>query len=222
MEEITNKKFFKNYGFFVLILLVVFAIVFALIRRLSKPMDGYVEDLSEKATIDILSGVLNRRAYEEQISRLLAEGISHNYVFIMLDVDFFKSINDTLGHDYGDDVIRRLGHLLSKHFLESQTIKPIIGRLGGDEFTVFISYENAEDKDKILDLINKLLEAFLLEFDKEREQIPVSLSCGVAFDDNKLTSYQELYMAADSALYEAKENGKNQFTFYNALDDSEK
>jgi len=213
LEFESLKKF--AYTISVAILIVVFVLVISLVRRLSKPMDGYVEDLSEKATIDKLSGVLNRRAYEELTTRLLAD--SHiNCAFIMLDVDFFKMINDTLGHDYGDEVIRRMGRLLINHFSESDSIKPVIGRLGGDEFTVFVRFASIEETDTVLNLMNKLLEDFLKEFAKERESIPLSLSGGVAYGNDKLNDYQNLYMAADTALYKAKGSGKNQFVVYSS------
>ncbi|MDO4189905.1 MAG: GGDEF domain-containing protein [Lachnospiraceae bacterium] len=213
----------RNFAFTVsaIVLVIVLSIIVTLLRRLSKPMDGYVEDLSEKATIDDLSGTLNRRAYEEIATKQLAEHKDKNYAFIMLDIDFFKSINDTLGHDCGDEIISRMGKLLSNHFIESEEIKPIIGRIGGDEFTVFISLNNENSENSVTDLMQKLLESFLTEFAKERETIPLSLSGGVAFYNEELSSYQKLYMAADSALYKSKENGKNQFTVYKGEDSNE-
>lgn len=212
MEEFNS---LRRFAFIVsiIILIVVFAVVAALIKRLSKPMDGYVEDLSEKATVDVLSGVLNRRAHEEVTSKIIEETIE-NYAFIMLDVDHFKMINDTLGHDYGDEVISRMGHLLKEHFVETESIKPVIGRIGGDEFTVFLKFRSEEDRELVVEMMNKLLEIFTVEFSKERETIPLSISAGVAFNDDTLTDYQKLYTAADSALYIAKENGKNQVRIY--------
>ena len=213
----------RNFAFAVsiIVLIIVLAIIMALLSRLSKPMDGYVEDLSEKATIDVLSGVLNRRAYEEITSKRLADHAEENCAFIMLDIDFFKSINDMFGHDYGDEVISRMGKLLSNHFVESEDIKPVVGRIGGDEFTIFISLYKENGENDVIEMMKKLQEVFLIEFAKERETIPVSLSGGVAFYNEDLSSYQKLYMAADSALYKSKENGKNQFTVYKSEDINE-
>lgn len=217
MKEFDSLKSFA-FTLSVIVLAIVLIIVMVLLQRLSKPMDGYVEDLSEKATIDVLSGVLNRRAYEEVATKQLAEHKDESYAFVMLDIDHFKKINDTLGHDRGDEVISRMGKLLLNHFKESEDIKPVIGRIGGDEFTAFIRLNKEDSEKTVIDLMNKLLELFLNEFAKERESIPLSLSGGVAFYNEELSSYHKLYMAADAALYNSKENGKNQFTVYKGED----
>lgn len=217
MKEFESLKRFA-FTLAIIVLAIVLASVMVLLRGLTKPMDGYVEDLSEKATIDVLSGVLNRRAYEEITSKQLMERTEENYAFIMLDIDFFKKINDTLGHDYGDEVISRMGKLLSNHFVKTEEIEPLVGRIGGDEFTVFIKLKKDGSEDIVIDLMSKLQEVFLNEFAKERETIPISLSGGIAFYSEELSTYQKLYIAADSALYKSKENGKNQFTVYKSED----
>lgn len=217
MKEFESLKRFA-FTLAIIVLAIVLASVMVLLRGLTKPMDGYVEDLSEKATIDVLSGVLNRRAYEEITSKQLMERTEENYAFIMLDIDFFKKINDTLGHDYGDEVISRMGKLLSNHFVKTEEIEPLVGRIGGDEFTVFIKLKKDGSEDIVIDLMSKLQEVFLNEFAKERETIPISISGGIAFYSEELLTYQKLYIAADSALYKSKENGKNQFTVYKSED----
>lgn len=196
------------------VVIVSVFVSFALVKRASKPMDTVVSNLEKKATIDELSGVHNKASFEEETSKKL-DNISEDeyYTFIMLDMDNFKTINDTLGHNYGDDVIRRMGQLLKSTFSE----KSIIGRLGGDEFAIFRVYkgmteEQLENRLKVR--MNFLMDMFAEEFAEEQKSCNVSLSIGIADERENHLSYEQIYKNADTALYKSKNNGKNQFNFY--------
>lgn len=151
---------------------------------------------------DRLTGIINRQGIEEIISDSLGEAPS-NGVLIICDLDNFKSINDNLGHPEGDKVLRDFANLLSSFFNRRNDF---VARLGGDEFAVFIGYCVTEEA------LEKMLSRFTEQV-KERyhtlySDYDLSASAGAAFVSNRRTFF-ELYRAADNALYEVKNNGKN-------------
>ena len=128
-----------------------------LITRLSRPMDGMVSSLQEKAEIDKLSGVMNKATFQESVENKLSSIVDNRVlVYVMLDVDNFKQINDKLGHSYGDQVIIRVGKLL-RHLYDKETI---IGRLGGDEFALFTECIDV-GKDEVISAVKEQMEHVL-------------------------------------------------------------
>ena len=184
-----------------------------ILHKVTKPVDGLVSNLENKATVDELSGVYNKRAFEEQVNKFLAQAKSSDIkLFIMFDVDNFKQVNDRLGHAKGDFAIARMGHLLNRK-LDSEGI---IGRLGGDEFAYYKTFEqeNPETiRNDVIFMMDDLLTAFAQEFMREHELCDVSLSAGVWLTDGSIL-FDDLYKKADSALYISKRNGKHQYTIY--------
>lgn len=213
-------KHLQGYAYILTAAIIILALIMvcAIFNKLSKPMDGYVEDLSEKATVDFLSGVLSRRGYEDEVRALIDKAKYEQTAFIMLDVDNFKKVNDSLGHDRGDDVIARMGKLLPKVFTDMQDMSNTIGRLGGDEFSVFIGLAKEDAKNRIDSLLEKLRADFAEEFKEEIKAIPLSLSIGIVLGGNTESTYESMYKAADEALYTSKENGKNQYNYYKKED----
>ncbi len=193
------------------------AMIFLLIgwllyTRLSRPMDGIVNTLQEKADIDSLSGVMNKGAFQEEAESRLAERSDDRLmVFVMLDIDNFKQVNDTLGHAYGDQVIIRVGQLIRRLY-ERDTI---IGRIGGDEFAIFTICQDIEMTEvvnvakKHMDLV---LKEFMKEFAEEHEKCNISISAGIYVTGESGASFQMLYEKADGALYTSKNNGKSRYT----------
>lgn len=183
-----------------------------LITRMSKPVDGMVTSLKEKAEIDRLSGVMNKGTFQEMTEERLAQrGMDRTIVFVMLDVDNFKLINDHLGHAYGDQVIIRVGQLLRRLY-DQETI---IGRLGGDEFALYTECVDVDPKEVIRAVkgqMDTVLEEFGREFERERESCDISLSAGIRVVSGIHVTFEELYEAADAALYTSKENGKARYT----------
>ncbi len=175
------------------------------------PVDKAVADLQDEAELDALSGLYNKNSFRSSVVKFLTDnGENESQIFIMIDMDNFKSINDSLGHIYGDKVITRMGGLLNSNFRGEYTI----GRLGGDEFAMYASSGDL-NREKAIARINsdmdKLFTAFDSEFAIERNQLNVSLSVGIAVI-NKERRFDNLYSAADDALYESKRGGKNRFT----------
>lgn len=200
----------------IFVVLIVVILCYLVLRQLSKPMDGYVDQLSEAATVDALSNVYNRAAFEDEVTTSLEQGAFEQAAFIMCDVDHFKKVNDTMGHDHGDEVIKQMGAFLADTFVNKDNVQALVGRLGGDEFAIFLKYSEQSDVEELKNQLNDVLISFKECFAEERKTIPLSMSIGVALhsDVSANISYRELYKAADEALYIAKGNGKDQYRFY--------
>jgi diguanylate cyclase (GGDEF)-like protein len=202
----------------VIVILVCAIIAFILTNIFSKrvidPVNTIVGRLSKKAQTDQLTGLLNKKSFEDFVSAALeTEEENHGFALILMDVDNFKGINDSLGHAVGDEVLAGVGKLLRESFRECD----IVGRIGGDEFCVLMKLpENMDDFYNEL-ISNKCanLENGFHNIYHDADGTPrVSSSMGIAVYGGKLTTFQDLYMAADKALYLSKEKGKNTYTFY--------
>lgn len=192
------------------------------IMRIAKPMDGIVSSLQNKAEIDRLSGVMNKVSFQEKVEVELNKETPDEFgVFIMIDMDNFKQINDKLGHMYGDQVIIRMGRLLRK-LHNNQTI---IGRIGGDEFALFTGYNDIPEEEIKYDVTEKMeqvMSEFAEEYEYEREQCDLSISAGVFIKAIAESDFEEFYRSADEALYTSKKNGKSCYTFFGKEDTNEK
>ena len=162
------------------------------------------EELRQRAAIDALSGLLNRDTLETCIKRRLDRmHPGESCALFIVDLDNFKRVNDTLGHQAGDQAIRETARQLSRLFRASD----IVGRLGGDEFLAFM--KNVRNRDMV---VNKC-EALRREIKKDivlGQGEAATLSMGVAFAQ-KGQDYMMLYEKADTALYVVKEHGRNGF-----------
>lgn len=162
------------------------------------------QNLQHKAEHDALTGLWNRQAFE-QLKGYLSESLQP-LTLILVDVDTFKNVNDTYGHETGDRALKRVANLLKEHFRSNDY--PI--RIGGDEFAVLMTGTTPTDKEAIRKKINDINESL----QKAEEDLPkLSVSAGVAF--SQFGYNDELYTKADSALYQTKENGRCGYTFYN-------
>ena len=160
------------------------------------------EKLSYEATHDALTGLYNRKAYEQVMSDLEKLDIC----YLMLDVDNFKGVNDTYGHDTGDRVLRRVAQLLKENFRSDD----MAFRFGGDEFAVVMRHMNPALRDLVSAKVTKIRE----ELARETDGIPaVTLSTGAAFS-GCAESTGSVAKDADIALYEVKKTGKGGIEFY--------
>jgi diguanylate cyclase (GGDEF)-like protein len=153
---------------------------------------------------DHLTGVLTRRSYEKEILKLDNEYKKNNqdYAIIFLDLDHFKNINDTYGHEGGDLVLRTFAQIVSKLTRDDD----IIGRYGGEEFVVAFKYEKEEE---LVKYIARIKEVFgLKKIAYKEHKIAVTFSAGIELRKNQ-ENYQETLSQADARLYEAKEGGRN-------------
>lgn len=167
------------------------------------------KELADKADTDQLTGLNNKIATERKIQEYIEQNPDKQCLFFLFDIDNFKKINDTLGHAFGDEVLRSLGHQLSNEF----RVTDIIGRTGGDEFILFLKDIKT---DEILEKEAKRFANFFHSFQAgEYVKYSATSSIGATVYPRDAKDYFGLYTAADSALYEAKRQGKNRMVFYN-------
>ncbi len=162
--------------------------------------------LEEAARTDPLTGLPNRRAIEEWAARQLRGATRHGFpVWVAVgDIDNFKSINDSFGHDAGDIVLKTFADVLKKNTRASD----ICGRLGGDEFLLVITHVEGEHVDMT---VNRFREQFAaLSFPLQGQSVRVTASFGVSGVQSKSTQeFSSLVRKADQMLYEAKRAGRN-------------
>ncbi|OYQ42603.1 GGDEF domain-containing protein [Rhodoferax sp. TH121] len=164
----------------------------------------------QHAYFDPLTGLPNRRMLrdrlEQEIKRSRRDGLQLAILFI--DLDHFKEVNDTLGHDNGDLLLLEAAQRLRQCVRECDTV----ARMGGDEFTVLLT-ELAPDTN-LEHLLHKLLQTMAQVFQLGQEQVFVSASVGVTLYPADGTEVEALYKNADQALYVAKDAGRNRFSFF--------
>jgi len=173
-----------------------------------------LDDANKQAQLDVLTGLLNRGAFELRAISLLLQDLPFgvDYAFIVIDIDYFKRINDCCGHIVGDEVLKRLAAALRKFFRSTD----LIGRMGGDEFAVFCSFVGDVDQltrrvKKFLDIWNKTQNT-----DDNTPHVQATLSLGIAIAPKDAITYKELFHKADIALYKSKQQGRNRYTLYDS------
>ena len=168
-----------------------------------------MQRLIRQADSDPLTGLLNRGAMEREIKAFLAgEGVRGNHALFMLDFDNFKSVNDTLGHAKGDQLLTQFANGMRRLFRAGD----FLSRIGGDEYMIFIKF--AQDDQMILDKAEALRDEMAQL--SRKIGIPVSISVGIAVYHRDGDTFERLYKAADEALYRVKRNGKNAISFTSA------
>ena len=173
------------------------------------------QELKEMAETDLLSGLLNKVSMEKHITEWIknaspnAEG-----AFYMLDLDNFKQVNDKIGHSAGDTAICDAANKINLVFSE----RDFIGRIGGDEFCVFLTLPETMEHDKIDEIIAEkagVLNSILREtYTSGDVAVHVTSSIGISLFPAQAGTYKELFKRADAALYHVKENGKNSFAIF--------
>ncbi len=170
--------------------------------------------LRQKAERDALTGLLNRQAFEQLKEQL--RNSSATIAFLLIDVDVFKSINDTYGHDVGDQALIKVAKLLEENFRKADYVL----RIGGDEFAVIMEKTGPDRKQVISGKINAINGLLQHPTEEELSRGPFpkySLSVGIAFSEKGF--HDELFQQTDQALYHTKENGRCGYTFYDELKD---
>jgi diguanylate cyclase (GGDEF)-like protein len=162
--------------------------------------------LEELALTDSLTGLPNRRAIEDWATRQLSGAARYGFSFlvVMADLDHFKAVNDTHGHDAGNAVLKRFSEILRTNSRRSD----ICGRIGGEEFLFVLTHTTQENARVVIERIRADLEATKFDFDGSR--LTVTASFGVAgFEGTEAPDFNRLVSQADAALYAAKRTGRN-------------
>lgn len=177
-------------------------------------MKNEMELLMQEADTDYLTGLYNRRGGTELISEILkhSDPAAESHAFILLDLDNFKKLNDTLGHQTGDTALKDVANLLNRHFRPYD----IICRLAGDEFVVFVRDIPKQVVRKNLD---SLLKKLCLTYEENGISITITVSAGAAIAPVHGMEFDTLYQKADKALYLAKGSGKQMAVIYGGADE---
>lgn len=162
--------------------------------------------LRHLATHDPLTDLLNRRAFSDTAAQRIdvATRLDQPIAFLMIDVDHFKSINDTYGHGGGDEVLSRLAAVMRSSLRDDD----VLGRLGGEEFAVFLSNCMPKDAIIIAERLRSVVATTIVDLDDGRH-VTASVSIGLAVAEVAPTSIEPLMLAADKALCAAKGMGRN-------------
>jgi diguanylate cyclase (GGDEF)-like protein/PAS domain S-box-containing protein len=164
--------------------------------------------LEHQAGHDALTGLPNRRLFHDRLTRAMARSRRHGSLMALLylDIDRFKHVNDTLGHDAGDTLLKTFSKRLTECVRETDTV----ARLGGDEFTVIL--EELNGREDGCQIAQKIVAAMRPEFVLEGRSVNVSTSVGIAFyHGEEGVAADDLIKKADAALYQAKAAGRDQY-----------
>jgi len=165
----------------------------------------YHEEIYQLATHDPLSGLCNRRHFEELADKEIARALRHgrDLALCIVDVDLFKPVNDRYGHIQGDAVLRRLSGVIREHVRDDD----VAARIGGEEFAVLLCECDAEAARGFAERLRHAVEAAGLH--PEAGGAPITVSIGIAALGPGLATRSRLMAAADAALYRAKDEGRN-------------
>ncbi|MCL2767984.1 MAG: diguanylate cyclase [Synergistaceae bacterium] len=167
------------------------------------------ESLLRKTQLDALTGLYNKEAISILAEEIIENSTDDNiHALICFDIDNFKSINDSFGHLFGDEVLKTISAKIKNLFRSSDCL----GRFGGDEFALFLKdIPSLEFINEKVDVLNKTIKHVYMISDTERS---VSASIGIALYPKDGKSYEELFKNADIASYKAKNSGKDRYEFY--------
>ena len=173
-------------------------------------LEKAIDQMKHMAYHDALSGLPNRRLYLEKLESALkaAKQTSQKVAVVFIDLDRFKNVNDTFGHEFGDLLLQKFAQKLQENLRSNDTIS----RQGGDEFTLILN--NFDSQLDMVPLIRRLQSAFENPLTIQGQELHVSMSIGIAVYPEDGETPDELLKHADSAMYHAKEKGKNNFQFF--------
>jgi diguanylate cyclase (GGDEF)-like protein len=169
--------------------------------------NGIVE-IADELTMDSLTKVYNKKTITEYAQKLVKKEKINRVSIVILDVDYFKQVNDRYGHLYGDKVLTRVAKKLKEVVGEDG----VVGRIGGDEFMIVLNGIN--DDYSLRGILRAIRTQVKWEFKNDYENFQVTTSIGVAFSPNNGHEYEELFKKADFCLYVAKEKGRDRYVFF--------
>ena len=174
--------------------------------------------IAHMARHDALTGLANRTLFRERLDEAVArmERTGEGFSVFIFDLDFFKAVNDSLGHPTGDALLKAVSDRLRTSVPPSYTV----ARLGGDEFAI-LQVESGDQLESAIMLANKLVSALVAAYDIDGHQIVIGISAGIALAPADGTEPVQLLKNADLALYRAKTGGRNGYRFYEQEMDAE-
>ncbi|MGC9502193.1 EAL domain-containing protein [Baaleninema sp.] len=181
-----------------------------LVCRDVTPARSLARQLSWQASHDPLTGLVNRREFERRLERAIEDGRSseESHVMCYLDLDRFKIVNDTCGHSAGDELLRQISVLLHSNVRKTD----LLARLGGDEFGLLLYRCSLKEARSVVEKLIDRVRAF--RFLWQDKTFTIGVSIGLVEIDNRAESRAKVLSAADTAMYAAKEGGRNRFHVY--------
>ena len=174
------------------------------------------------AYFDPLTNLPNRSSFKESLNLAITEAAENDTMgaVLFMDIDEFKRINDTLGHDSGDELLKQISKAMAQHMRQGDTFDPtnrfktrdIVSRLGGDEFTVLLT--DIKDVNSVAIVANRILQHISQAFYLNGHEVHITSSIGIAFFPQDGNDVDKLLKNADTAMYHAKDTGKNNYQFY--------
>ncbi len=173
-------------------------------------LEQKTEKLEDKANHDPLTGLFNKGYMEEQLTYHfeLARRSGNSMAVMFLDIDHFKKVNDTYGHQRGDEVLKRIAHILKD---KSRAIN-VVGRFGGEEFMIIGPISDYKSALYLGERIRTAVEKEV--FSHDNTDFNITISIGISVWNSSIASEKDLVKFADEALYTAKRNGRNQVRMY--------
>jgi len=206
-EDERDGRYFKDYFVPVFFQDAKKKIVLVIARDITEEVKA-MQRLEFYALHDYLTGLPNRAMLESEFNRMASNCDENSLMAVLfIDLDNFKSFNDTLGHDGGDEILMEVGKRLSQ-----KTQGGVVGRFGGDEFVLILP--NIKDVDQVKRAISEIISAFKAPLRAKGIDIHLSPSVGISFYPKDGTSFDELVRYADVAMYRAKRSGAGSYCFF--------
>ncbi len=170
------------------------------------------EQIKNLAYYDVLTGLPNRRLFNDRLNIAIANAHRHDHLLalVFVDLDLFKRINDTLGHSAGDKLLVEVGRRISSQLREGDTA----ARMGGDEFTLLL--QEIDDPDSAVNIAHRIINAISQPFTIDNNTLYVTASIGISIYPNDGNNSETLIRNADTAMYRAKDDGRNSYQLYTA------
>ena len=182
-------------------------------EKIIKSKDIEEKTLRKKAELDGLTGLFNATTLKEKVAHILNDPLLNEstHLFLLIDLDNFKEINDSFGHQYGDRVLAGMANIIKQTFRKDD----IIARLGGDEFAALLV--NATNYEVMEPAFKNLCDKLSKTYTKDGKSVKVSASIGISSAPNQGSTFEELYKKSDLALYQVKKESKNGYKKYQDL-----
>ncbi len=168
------------------------------------------KELEVLSTIDPLTKLPNRRLFDRQVTyeASINRRYQHTAALLMVDIDHFKTLNDTFGHDAGDYILKTLAQIFRNHVRESDTVC----RWGGEEFMFLLSHTDVAGAKVLAERLRQLIDKS--SFDYAGAKLAITISIGITTLSNDKDGFEKSYKEADAALYKAKESGRNKVVIH--------
>ncbi|NRB38165.1 MAG: EAL domain-containing protein [Pseudomonadales bacterium] len=181
------------------------------LEQMETEIGSRTDELENMALYDVLTGLANRRKFTDDLAMALADAQLNHTIFaiVFIDLDNFKWVNDSLGHDVGDELLISVAKCLRHNVRPSDTV----ARLGGDEFTLILN--NIGNQVNIVTVMDKILQSFKKSiYLVNNSAMAVTPSMGIAIGPKQADNVTDLMRCADIAMYSAKQEGKNRYHFF--------